>query len=71
MKNGKRHLVKKDGTRYMKICSCCGYINCDPMYSRWGKNSTRSENKRDYRKQNGLCIGCGHKPCICKNRKGY
>ena len=70
MKNGKRHLIKKDGTRYMRVCSC-GYIDCNPMYSNWGKNKTPWERKRDYRKRNRLCLGCGHKVCSCKNKKGY
>lgn len=66
-----RHLIKKDGTRYMQVCSCCGYINCDPMYSRWGNARSRAEIKRDYRKENRLCLGCGSKICKCKNKKGY
>lgn len=68
MKNKARHKFKQNGTRYLPICNCCGYINCDPMYANY---HTPAGRKLEYRKRNGLCIGCGKKECKCKNKKGY
>jgi len=64
----KRWTNGKDGKPILKVCSGCGYINCDSMY---GFPQTISLRKMEYRKRNELCIGCGQKQCKCKNKGRY
>lgn len=62
----KRWRKKKNGYERSDICSGCGWINCDNLH---GFMRTPYVRKVDYRKSKKLCIGCGHKPCTCKNKK--
>lgn len=64
-RNKPRTTVKRNGLQRQKVCGCCGYINCDPMY---GFPQTIALRKIEHRKRNKLCIGCGNDPCTCKNK---
>lgn len=68
-KNKPRHPIKQNGSITKNWCIHCGCYNCDPMLS--PLHPTRAMQKRSYRYENKLCIGCGNKNCTCKNKKGY
>jgi len=53
--------IKKDGTRSLDLCLCCGYFHCDSMCG--------SPPKVRKRLSAGLCPGCGEeiKYCRCKS----
>ena len=63
-RNKPRTTTKRNGHHRCKVCSCCGYINCDSMFT----FRTIAGQKLEYRKAHKLCIACGHKECTCKNK---
>jgi hypothetical protein len=65
MKDKPRTLLKLNGHKRAWVCECCGAPYCDSMLL---SNITFAGRKINYRKSNGLCIGCGNKECSCKNK---
>lgn len=53
---------RKPRTTSKDLCTGCLGVGCDPM----NKNPIVSR-KLEYRKKNGLCLGCGQKKCSCKS----
>jgi hypothetical protein len=68
-KNEPRHKVKQDGYLTHQWCFDCHCHQCNPMFE--PLIPTPSMRKRDKRRENKECLGCGKKICKCKNRKGY
>jgi len=57
---------KKNGKPKMYLCSCMcwdcdSFMNVEDFKSIAGRKMAK-------RKELGLCIGCGHKECTCKNK---
>lgn len=65
MKTKPRSKYKMNGNVRAWVCSCCGAPYCDPIYL---SNKTYAGRKINNRLNLGVCIGCGRKPCKCKNK---